>query len=139
MKHTRSRQRGATIVEAAVSMMLFIMLIMAVLEFGRILNVYHTITDAAREGARFSVAPYPGVTGALPSVSDVQTQVCAFLASASLPCTGVTVNQSYIQTVDGVSTSFTKVDVSATYNFLFVPFGSSITLNTHAVMRNETN
>jgi Flp pilus assembly protein TadG len=139
MTRDRRHQRGATIVEAALTMLLFLTLIMAVLEFGRILNIYHTITDAAREGARFSVAPYPGVAGVLPSSGDVQTQVCTFLTSASLPCTGITINQNYIQTVDGVATSFTKVDVSAPYTFLFVPFGTSITLNTHAVMRNETN
>jgi Flp pilus assembly protein TadG len=134
----RRHQRGATAVEAALVLLVFFTLIFSVLELGRILNVYHTITDAAREGARYSVAPFPGVSGALPSASDVQAQVCTFLTSASLPCTGITIDQDFIQPVNGVSTSFTKVDVSATYNFIVLPLGP-LTLTTHAVMRNETN
>jgi Flp pilus assembly protein TadG len=120
-------------------MLVFFTLIFSVLELGRILNVYHTITDAAREGARYSVAPSPGVSGSLPSSAAVQAQVCAFLTSANLSCAGsITVDQNYIQPVNGVSTSFTKVDVSATYTFIVLPIGP-LTLTTHAVMRNETN
>ncbi|MFB3917016.1 MAG: TadE/TadG family type IV pilus assembly protein [Terriglobales bacterium] len=50
-------ERGGTLVEAAIVMMLLFTFIMAIIEFGRILSVYQTITNAAREGARFSVAP----------------------------------------------------------------------------------
>lgn len=132
------RQRGATLVEAALILLVFFTLIFAVLELGRILNVYHTITDAAREGARYSVAPFPGVSGTLPSATAVQAQVCTFLTSASLPCTGITVNQALIQPVNGISTSFTNVGVSVTYTFIVLPL-SPLTLSTHAVMRNETN
>jgi Flp pilus assembly protein TadG len=131
-------QRGATIVEAALIMLLFFTVVFAVLELGRVLNVYHTITNAAREGARYSVAPYSGIGGTLPTSGDVQAQVCAFLTSASLPCTGISVNQSLVQTVNGITTTFTEVDVSAPYSFVVLPI-KPITLTTQAVMRNETN
>jgi hypothetical protein len=131
-------QRGATIVEAALIMLLFFTLVFSVVELGRVLNVYHTITNAAREGARFAVAPFPGIAGTLPTSDNVRAQVCIFLTSASLPCTGITINQNLVQTVNGISTTFTQVDVSAPYSFVMLPIGP-LTLTTHAVMRNETN
>lgn len=130
----RRPQRGATIVESAVIMLLFFTIIFAIFEFGRILNVYHTITNAAREGARYSVAPFPGVAGSLPSTGSVQTQVCTFLTAASLPCSGIAINQNFLQ--GGVS--YTKVDISAPYTFVVLPL-PVLTLTTSAVMRNETN
>jgi Flp pilus assembly protein TadG len=132
------RQRGASVVEAAFIMLLFFTLVFSILELGRILNVYHTITNAAREGARYSVAPFPGIAGTLPTTDAVQAQVCTFLTSASLPCTGITVNQSVVQLVNGTATTFTEVDVSAPYKFFVLPL-KPLTLTTQAVMRNETN
>jgi Flp pilus assembly protein TadG len=134
----RRHQQGATIVEAALIMLLFFTLVFSVVELGRVLNVYHTITNAAREGARYSVAPFPGIAGTLPTSANVRAQVCTFLTSASLPCTGITVNQSLVQTVNGISTTFTQVNVSTPYNWLILPL-SPLTLTTQAVMRNETN
>ena len=135
------RQRGATIVEAAVTLLLLFMFLDAILEFGRAYNVYHIMTNAAREGARYAVAPSPGTT-TLPNTSQVQAQVNSFLASGGV--SGATVNVTpTTQTVNGAPLVYTTVQVTAPYTF-FVPqllgiSNGTVNLSTSAEMRNETN
>jgi Flp pilus assembly protein TadG len=137
MKLRRS-ERGATLVEAALTMLLFFTLIFSILEFGRAYNIYQLATNAAREGSRFSVAPFPG-TSTLPATGDVETHVRDFLASANVSGAAVTVNQAAVGTnVNGVVQVSTEVDVQAPYSFIFFPFGT-IQLNAKSVMRNETD
>ncbi len=148
-------QRGSTLVEAAITLPVLFMLLMAILEFGRAYNIYQVITDAAREGARISLAPFPG-TSTLPTTTQVATVVCDFLKSANLPCSTATnlssppcsngkvtkvtvcVDQNLANTVNGAPLVYTDINVRAPYQFLFFPFGT-ITIGTQAVMRNETN
>ena len=137
----RRTERGATLVEAALTILLFFTLIFSILEFGRAYNVYQLATNAAREGSRFSVAPFPG-TSTLPSAGDVETHVRDFLASANVSGASVTVNQTAVgnngNNVNGVALVSTEVDVQAPYSFIFFPFGT-IQMNAKAVMRNENN
>jgi Flp pilus assembly protein TadG len=134
----RRSQRGATLAEAAVGLILFFTLILGVLEFSRGFNVYQTLTNAAREGARFSVAPLPG-TNTLPSNGDVVTNVQQFLAMSSVTGTTVTVNQSYIgPSVGGAAVVYTVVNVSVPYKSFLIP-GNTFTISAQARMRNETN
>jgi len=132
------QQRGATLVEAAVTTLLLFTMLFGILEFGRAFNVYQTITNAAREGARFSVAPFPGVS-TLPDNASVTSHVQGFLTAASITGATISVNQSQVgPAVNGVASVSTEVDVSAPYTFLFFPFGS-ITMTSSSVMRNEND
>ena len=132
------KERGATIVEAAVTTMLLFLMLFGILEFGRAYNVYQTITNAAREGARFSVAPFPGVS-TLPDNGTVTSHVQGFLTAAAISGATISVNQSQIgPSVNGVASVSTEVDVTAPYQFLFFPFGT-ISMTSRAVMRNEND
>lgn len=51
------REKGAEIAEFAVVFPLFLALLFALIWCGRALSIYSTITRAAREGARFALAP----------------------------------------------------------------------------------
>jgi Flp pilus assembly protein TadG len=51
----RSGERGATLVEFAIAASAFLMVMFAVLEFGRLLWLHNALTDAARRGARYAV------------------------------------------------------------------------------------
>jgi Flp pilus assembly protein TadG len=134
----RRGERGVTLVESAITILLFFTLIFSILEFGRAYNIYQLATNAAREGSRFSVAPFPG-TSTLPTAGDVETHVRDFLASANVSGATVTVNQAAAGTnVNGVVEVSTEVDVQAPYSFLFFPFGT-IQMNAKSVMRNETD
>jgi Flp pilus assembly protein TadG len=135
---SQHKQRGATILEVAISIMLLFTLLIACIEFGRAYNIYQTVTNAAREGARYSVAPLPGTTD-LPTQSQVEDWVNKFLLGAHISGSTVTVNQTQAgPQVGGVDTVYSQVDVSAPYSFFFFPFGS-VSLTSQARMRNETN
>ena len=56
MKHNKlSGERGATLVQLAIAMTVFLTAMFAVIEFGRALWVHNALTDAARRGARYAV------------------------------------------------------------------------------------
>lgn len=161
----KSSQRGATIVEAAVTSLVLFMLLLAVIDFGRAFNMYQVMTDAAREGARYAVAPLPGNPPAYPGPSQVASYVCNYLQSghvqpdtsatcglssgagpacstwpgSSLPTSvgpGVYVLQGCPETVNGIATSYTEVDIKAPFKFWMLPF--TVNMTTRAAMRNET-
>jgi Flp pilus assembly protein TadG len=50
-----SGERGTTLVEFAIALMVFMTAMFAVIEFGRALWVHNALTDAARRGARYAV------------------------------------------------------------------------------------
>ena len=54
MKTCRDNERGATLVEFAIGVLVFATAMFAVLEFGRALWVHNALTDAARRGARYA-------------------------------------------------------------------------------------
>lgn len=54
-KSNRSSQRGATLVEFAIALSIFLVAMFAVIEFGRALWVHNALADAARRGARYAV------------------------------------------------------------------------------------
>jgi Flp pilus assembly protein TadG len=54
-KKCRNRQRGATLVEFSIAATVFLLVMFAVLEFGRALWTHNALTDAARRGARYAV------------------------------------------------------------------------------------
>lgn len=92
----RNKQHGATLVESAVIILVFFAFLFAILEFGRAYNMYQVLTNAAREGARFAVAPCSvnaascpytvpaGMTVGMPGPSDIQTVVNQYLASNNI-------------------------------------------------------
>ncbi len=72
----KSKRKGATIVEAALVLPAFFLLLLAVFEFGLIISAYHTMVGAAREGARVAVAPDPNNGYLLPNGGAVAQKVC---------------------------------------------------------------
>jgi len=53
--------RGATAVEFALLLPLLLLIVMGIIDFGRILNAQQTLTQAAREGARLVALGQPNV------------------------------------------------------------------------------
>ena len=156
----RSRQRGAVLAEAALTTGVLFLFLFAILQFGRAYNIYQTLTNAAREGARYSVAPDPNNAYLVPSAGQVQNQVQAFMAAANVGGSTVTVSCVYapgspapdlancpsgaaqasdptLEPDSGSNPIYTEVQVTAPYQFLVLPF--SVNLSSKAVMRNENN
>ncbi|QDG62816.1 TadE/TadG family type IV pilus assembly protein [Pseudarthrobacter sp. NIBRBAC000502771] len=57
MKPTR-KERGAVAVEMALLLPLLLLILTGTIEFGRVLNVQISMTQAAREGARYAAIHY---------------------------------------------------------------------------------
>lgn len=53
-KSDRSSERGATLVEYAIALSVFLVSMFAVIEFGRALWTHNALADAARRGARYA-------------------------------------------------------------------------------------
>lgn len=51
----RRSERGATLVEFAIGATVFLTVMFAIAEFGRLLYVHNALSDAARRGARYAV------------------------------------------------------------------------------------
>src|SRR5712692_5811011 len=79
--------RGVELVEAALVFPLLLALIVGGFWLGRAYNIYESMTRAAREGARFALAPSCATcvpSNAFPSDSDVQTIISNALSAASM-------------------------------------------------------
>jgi Flp pilus assembly protein TadG len=145
-QHDRFGERGTAIVEAAIFMLAMFMFIFGVMEAGRFLNVEQVLTNAAREGARFGVAPETAETcattgpGCLPTSAEIQAVVENYLASARIRGATIIIDQDAVGPIAG--TSYTSVIVRFDYDVLTVAsyFSSTeITLQGEALMRNETS
>ena len=55
LKKNNKNERGSTLVEFAIGVLVFATAMFAVLEFGRVLWAHNALTDAARRGARYAV------------------------------------------------------------------------------------
>ena len=141
-------QRGVELVEAALVLPLLLTLLIGMVWMGRAYNVYETITRAAREGARFAVAPSCATCGnTFPSDSEVVSVVNAALSASVVdparvnPAITITRNQ-VLNPADPSTVRVSGVVVSFGYPFQFVlPFTSlhltTITISTSVQMRQE--
>lgn len=51
----RQRERGDSLVELALILPVLLLILMAILDFGRAVYAYHVVANCAREGARYGV------------------------------------------------------------------------------------
>lgn len=106
-KHTR-RRRGAAAVEFAVVAPVFIMLVLASIEFAHVFMIQHLLVNASREGARNAVT-------SAATIEDVQTQVVDYLADLGIHGIDVSVTSAPATTPIGqpiavqVSVAFDQV------------------------------
>ena len=134
----RTNERGSALVEAALTMLGFLVIIFAIFEAGRMMSIQQTLTNAAREGARLAVLPLQGGTDTLPSDTVVQARVQSFLNASGLNGATATI------VVDAVTVGTTvskRVTVTAPYRVVSISMFSFLEVNLQgrAMMRNETN
>jgi Flp pilus assembly protein TadG len=152
--HRKVGERGVTVLESLLFIIAFFMLVLGVIELGRFLSMRQVLTNAAREGARFAIAPITQ-TNTLPNESEVVAKVNVFLNAAAV--TGATVttmcpvgaaetctsyDASMSVTTGLVTTQYTKVTVTKPYNVVTAPgfFNAlTVTLKGEAMMRRETS
>jgi Flp pilus assembly protein TadG len=137
-------ERGAAMIETALTLPLILLLSISVFEFGRAFQHWQVITNAAREGAR--VATLPGTTD-----EGVSSRVAAYLEAGQLPgAAGAmveVVRNNEISIGDDTASAST---VTVRYPFEFIALqpllsllvpdttnGEPITMSASATMRNE--
>lgn len=112
MRPTRG-DRGATVVEFALLLPLLLLVVLGIVDFGRMLNAQITLTQAAREGARLVALGQPNVAS--------RTQA----AATGLSPVGVAI-QSACPVGAGPTSSG---NVQTSYSFSFTPgFGNIVSL-----------
>jgi Flp pilus assembly protein TadG len=129
----REQRRGAAAVEFAVVAPVFILLVLGMLEYGRMIMVQQVITNASREGARRAVldgATVESVTAAMTSYLNGGTVSGATLTITPDPATatagtGITVKVS--------------VDYSKVQWLPFTMFLGAAKLEATTTMRRETS
>jgi Flp pilus assembly protein TadG len=152
--HRKDGEKGVTVLESALFIIAFFMLILGVIELGRFLSMRQVLTNAAREGARFAIAPITQ-TNTLPNASEVVAKVNVFLNAAAVNGATVTVmcpvgatetctsyDASMSVTTGLLTTKYTKVTVTKPFSVVTAPgfFNAlTVTLKGEAMMRRETS
>jgi Flp pilus assembly protein TadG len=136
----RRSERGQALVETGLVIVMFFMLVMGTMEFGRAWMISNMVTHAARDGARLA-ATWPTRTGGAISTSDkttIQNQVQAEIANVLGTPTGLTatVSQTNAATIPTVQV---RVNGSVSYLFRLLPGMSSFAVDRTVTFRDEGN
>jgi Flp pilus assembly protein TadG len=132
-------QRGAALLETAITLPLILLVSVSIFEFGRAYQTWQVLTNAAREGAR--IACLPDYTDA-----QVTTTVTNYLNGGRL--SGSTANISVVRNVPFGATTASRVTVNYPFQFVFLgpvaqlirsgsTMGAPLTMTSSALMRNE--
>ncbi|HSJ35999.1 MAG TPA: TadE/TadG family type IV pilus assembly protein [Acidimicrobiia bacterium] len=135
------KERGATLVEAALVMPMLLLLTFGIWTTARAWNVSNTMEHAAREGVRFASTEFPWSGG---SASDVRSVIDAQLAGSSIASAAVqtvcidqgTSPCSFGSTAQGYNQVAVEL-VWPDYTLDFLFFSMNIDLSVEAVGRYE--
>jgi hypothetical protein len=136
---------GSVLLEGALVVSLLLTLLIGIFWLGRGYNAYQTITRAAREGARFAIAPTCATCGnQYPTDLEIQGVIDAALQASSLdrdPANPIIIQRGQVLN-PGSSPQETGVVITFNYPFeIFLPFTtvglSTLTLTTQVQMREE--
>jgi Flp pilus assembly protein TadG len=132
-QRTRANRRGASAVEFAIVAPIFFLVVLGIIEFGRMAMVQQIITNAAREGARVGVLDNSTFT-------TVDTKVQQYLSAAAIKGAKVSVTPNPPSSAGfddpvSVTVAIPFDDVSWLPSPFFI---KKTTLSANAVMRRET-
>ena len=140
-------QRGAALLEMALTLPLLLLVCVGILEFGRAYQTWQVITNAAREGARIAVLPGMDDTA-------VRSRVQQYMTIGQLPQAAsatIAIDRNRTVSVGGTDTASAS-EVIVNYPFDFVVLDpiarlatgqgngtpSSLNMVASATMRNES-
>lgn len=138
--HLRKNERGAALLETAITIPIILLISVGIFEFGRAYQTWQVLTNAAREGARIAILSDK-------TDSDVQSTVQKYMKDGGLPkYASATVNIN--RTVPMGTNTASQVTISYPFQFMVLngviklvtpksTTGSPITMQSVALMRNE--
>ena len=119
--------RGSELVEMAIVVPIFVLLLMGIMDFGYLFQRYEILQNSAREGARLAV-----VDDTLTN-PDIELRVLNYANNAGLPGTPIANAGDSTMDVSGVAIATKPVTVTYSSDFLFLP--GSVNLRAVSVMR----
>jgi hypothetical protein len=137
-------ERGAALLEAAITIPMLLLVAVGIFEFGRAYQTWQILTNAAREGARIAVLPDP-----TPGLAE--DRVLEYMQDGQLPNAGanqVAVNRSDSITVNGAAKPASRVTIDYPFSFIVLgpiarliapktTLGGDVVMHAEALMRNE--
>jgi Flp pilus assembly protein TadG len=138
-------ERGAALLEAAITLPLLLLVSVGIFEFGRAYQTWQILTNAAREGARIAVLSDS-------SNSDITARVSQYMTDGQLSAANsasIGINRSAVLDVNGRNVSASEVDIDYPFSFIVLQpvarlvapqtsLGGAVVMHAQAVMRNET-
>ena len=137
----RRNERGAALIEAAITIPIILLIAVGIFEFGRAYQTWQVLTNAAREGARQAILIDK-------TDADVQTTVQNYMKAGGLPkyATAAVVIERNVAL--GTNTA-SKITVNYPFNFMVLDgvaklvskgstAGKPLTMQSVALMRNES-
>jgi len=123
------RETGQATVEFALVLPVLLLLVVGMLDFGRAVNYYNTLTELAAEGARFA-AVNTNPDGTAVSGTSIQNQVkCQAVSKELRKSASFHVNISSPTGASAPLPAGQPVKVRASYSFSFIPFVKVATVN----------
>ena len=126
---TRTRRGGQSLVEFALIIPVFLVMVLGIVDFGRAIYAYNTLANASRAGVRVAIVNQnvpglgcdSGTNGAPPDTTRVSPQDCAQQAAVALP--GAVASVTYRDITDSTGCSPVQVGCLAvvTTTFAFKP------------------
>ena len=141
IQHRRA-ERGAAIIETAITLPLVLLLAVAIFEFGHAFQTWQVLTNAAREGARLAVIQGSTDAGVISRVQQYLTDG----AVASPGSAVVAIDRNV--TISGTAGKATSVTVTYPFAFMVLQpvvdlivsgstLGAPLSMHAEATMRNE--
>jgi Flp pilus assembly protein TadG len=127
---SKKTERGSTMVELTLSILVFIMILFATMEFGRAVSVYNILGGAVREGSRYAVV-HGSASGSVATNDDIQAVVRRW--AVSLDPNAVLVTTTWTPGKGPGS----SVEVRAQYNLTALTgliFGAGFTIGSSSKM-----
>ena len=145
MQRRAGSERGAALLETAITLPLILLVAVAILEFGAAFQTWQVLTNAAREGAR--VAVLPGMDD-----SAVTARVQEYMESGRLRAidtADVDITRNTVISIGAGTATGSTVAISYPYDFFVLQpvaqlvvqestLGESFTMVATATMRNES-
>jgi Flp pilus assembly protein TadG len=145
MRRRIKSERGAALLEAAITIPMLLLVSVGIFEFGRAYQTWQILTNAAREGARMAVLQDSSNT-------DIAARVTQYMTDGQLGAVAgatVGVNRSAVIDVNGRSVSASDVTIDYPFSFIVLQpvarlvapttsLGGAVVMHAEAVMRNET-
>jgi Flp pilus assembly protein TadG len=130
-KSGRSRargQRGQALAEFSLVLLPLLTLLFGVAEVGRMMFIYVTLADAARNGARYAIVhgSYSGSPSGFGNESAVSTKVTSITTAAGI--TGATAAVTYTASGTDTSGNLTGDTITVTASYTFSPIVALVPL-----------